>query len=80
MSSFIGDDTIVRTKFKSIEDGLEATRLDGTGLREINWNILECSWFGLLQKRIMLKSLANAGYISASTKRDHISEFYSFNE
>ena len=73
---FEGDDTICYTKFNSIEDGLVAAQIDGTGLRETNWEILECGWF--LKKRIMLKTLYNMGYLSNKIDRDNISLIYNF--
>lgn len=73
---FIGDNSIVNTKFASISDGLEAARLDRTCLREQNWEILECNW--LTKKRIMLKTLYERGYLSDKIDNDNISEIYNF--
>jgi hypothetical protein len=73
---FIGDNSICGTKFKSIQDGLIAAKLDGTGLREENWEILECGW--ILKTRIMLESLYNKGYLSDKIDKDDISLIYNF--
>ncbi len=75
---FIGDDTIVHTHFKTIEDAVEAMRLDGTALRERNWEVFECDYFGLIQKRIMLKSLWKLGYFYEKINKDEFGEYYSF--
>lgn len=75
---FIGDDSIVHTKFKSIKDGLIAAELDGTCLRENNWEILECTCFGLIQKRITLRTLYDEGYLSPIIDKDNISTTYNF--
>jgi hypothetical protein len=71
---FIGDDSIVHTKFRTLADGVEAMKLDGTCLREKNWTVLECSFFS--RKRIMLKSLHDMGYFLPGLHRDDISEYY----
>lgn len=75
---FVGDNSIVFTKFNSIEDGLEAAKLDGTALREQNWEILKCKQklFWTIKSRIMLKTLHSQGYLSSEIKRDSISEYY----
>lgn len=57
--NFIGCKDIIYTKFASIEDGLVAAEIDGTALREENWNIFEYSFLGLLKKKISLRSLYN---------------------
>lgn len=75
---FDGDNSIIRTKFNSLKDGLEAARLDGTCLREKNWEIFECSCFGYVKKRIMLKSLQSQGLLSQLVDKDNISEIYNF--
>ncbi len=77
-ATFIGDNSICYTHFDSIEDGLEAIKLDGTCLRENNWEIFECDWFGLKRNRIMLKTLYNQGYLSKKINKDEISEIYNF--
>jgi hypothetical protein len=71
---FIGDDSIVHTKFRTLADGVEAMKLDGTCLREKNWTVLECSFFS--RKRIMLKSLHDMGYFSQELHSDDISEYH----
>jgi hypothetical protein len=77
-ATFVGNDSIVRTNFASIKDGIEAMRLDGTCLREKNWEVLECSCFGMIQKKIMLKTLYDMGYFSRVISSDNISSYYSF--
>ena len=77
---FIGDNSICYTHFASIEDGLEAARLDKTALRESNWRIYECSYCGLIKKRIMLKTLFKRGYFSYAFKSDRFGDYYLFIE
>ena len=74
--AFIGDNRICYTKFSTLEDGIEAARLDGTCLREQNWEIFRCSWFH--KTRIMLKSLWKSGLLAPEINHDNISEYYSF--
>jgi len=62
---FVGDNSICDTKFKSIADGLDAANGDGTLLREENWEIYECSFFGLLKTRIMLGTLERDGLLTS---------------
>lgn len=77
-SRFVGDTSIVHTKFNSIEDGLEAAKLDGTALREKNWEVLKCDkgFFFTTRTRIMFRTLYNQGYLSNEVKSDSVSEYY----
>ena len=77
-SCFVGNDDIVHTKFNSIEDGLESAKLDGTALREQNWEIFKCykGFFTTARVRIMIKTLHDQGHLSNEIKRDSVSEYY----
>lgn len=74
MSTFVGDNRICSTKFRSLEDGFEAARLDGTCFRESNWEVFEHSLF--CKKRIMLKTLQKLGFFSPVVKKDIFGEYY----
>jgi len=73
-AEFIGDNSICYTKFASIKDGLIAAKLDGTALREQNWEIFECYFF--YKKRIMIETLYNQGYLLPKITEDSISKIF----
>jgi hypothetical protein len=72
---FVGDNSICYTKFKSIEDGVLAAKLDQTALRESNWEIWECR-FLRRKKPITLASLRDLGYLSDKMTIDEIGIIY----
>ena len=76
--TFDGDNSIVNARFNSIEDGLEAARIDATALREQNWEILKCEekFFWTPKSRIMLKTLHSQGYLADKVEKDSVSEIY----